>query len=206
MHGIVKSASTLRRRGIHAFSLIELLVVTAIMGLVVTAIGACLAGGFRLWDAAQHFGRGESDAYFALHVMSRDLRNTFPCYCNRSFDGTRNKVSFPAMVAGTPGEEPDSVGLIEYSFDTRERVLVRRTLKEQEGRAIIEEIAISDVEDFTLIYRDRAEDGSVGAERDSTTNIPFSVDIRLTLDEGDDGKEVLDLHRIVILSAGEGSS
>lgn len=198
----MKTIFRMHRSGRHAFSLIELLVVTAILGLVVTAIGACLAGGFRLWDAAQHFGRGESEAYFALHVMSRDLRNTFPCNCGQSFNGQRHTVSFPALVAQTPGENPDQVGIVEYRFNRRERVLMRRILPEAEGQVILEEIAMHDVEDFELLYREREIRGTVGPERDSTTNIPFSVDIRLTMDEDDDGKEVLELHRIVILQAG----
>lgn len=199
MQDIENSTLTFRQRWTVGFSLIELLVVTAILGLVVTAIGACLAGGFRLWDAAQHFGRGESDAYYALHVMSRDLRNTFPCYCDRSFVGTQYKVSFPAMVAGTPGENPDRVGLIEYVYDQRERVLLRRLLSDSVSAPILEEVATSDVDAFSLSYRERLEDGSIGGERDSTTNMPFSVDIRLTLGEHD--REAMELQRIVILGS-----
>jgi prepilin-type N-terminal cleavage/methylation domain-containing protein len=191
------------RSSCRAFSLIELLVVTAILGLVIGAIGACLAGGFRLWDAAQHFGTGESRAYMGLHTMVRDLRNTFPCHCGAAFTGESYEMAFPAMVAGLPGEAKDQIGTIQYVFERSEQRVLRRILDNAE-QVVSEEIALYPVEDLTFVYRQRLASGAAGPELNLTTNIPFVVDVRFTLEP--DGPDALELHRTIVLRTRGASS
>ena len=179
-----------------AFTLIELLVVTAILGLVVTAIGACLAGGIRIWDAAQHFGEGESQAYLGLHTFSRDLRNAFPCNCGKRFDGGPTSVSFPAFVARKLDADPDQVGRVEYAFEAHNKLLVKLVYDETDT-LVLEEPVVKGVERLMFSYRERSgENGRTLTESEVCTNFPAAVDVHLEiLNDG----ETLDLHHTVAL-------
>lgn len=183
--------------GLRGLTLIELLVVTAIMGIVIAAIGACLAGGLRVWDAAQNFGSVESQAYFGLREWARDLRNTFPCNCEIAFKGELQTMSFPTMVTGVDDDDPGivEIGRVEYSFERSEGQLVRRLYRTQGGseRELPPDVCISGIKEMSFShYYDRA-----GADLPSPClTMPFAVDIELVLDN--DG-EPLVIHRKVVL-------
>ena len=90
-----QNAGILNRRG---FSLIELLVVTAILGVVIAAIAGSLAGGIKVWDAARNFNEGEAAAALALAELERDLVNSFDFF-DLSFSGHKDGMAFPGVVS-----------------------------------------------------------------------------------------------------------
>ncbi|MCE9613170.1 MAG: prepilin-type N-terminal cleavage/methylation domain-containing protein [Lentisphaerae bacterium] len=182
--------------GPHAFTLIELLVVTLLMGIVITAIGACLGAGLRVWDAAQHFGTAESDGLVAMDVVCRELRNTVAMQKN-PFLGEEAQVTMAGLVkeqeTGRSG-----LGTIRYSLDSSRRVLVRESwFYQDEDERVRRESLAANVVDLRFLYHMPVEPGHGGV----TNGIPTRVDITLAMQESGDAP-VVELTRSVEIAAG----
>lgn len=107
-----------------AFTLIELLIVSAILGVIVFVIGACIAAGVRVWDAARVFNDADSQALFGLAVMEKDVSSAFP-FGPIPFKGDVEKISFVGLKTGKDAD-PFAVTTVQYSFDVRRKSLARR--------------------------------------------------------------------------------
>lgn len=186
--------------GRAGFTLIELLVVSLILALTVAAIGACLAGGLRVWDAARRFGAVESEGILALHAVSADLRNTFR-FSAAGFEGGPDSVTFPALVRLQGLEDPE-LGTITYTFQRADGSLQRRTTLFKTAREETDIVA-QNVVGFELIYivdRDPGNPG-VSAWNKGTTNLPDHVQVTLTVAE-DASQAPFRLQQRVPLAAG----
>lgn len=182
-----------QRRG---FTLIELLLVTAIVGVVVTAIGACLAGGIRAWEAARQFNTLESQALVGLRIVRRDIMNAVPFYAV-PFTGSRREMRF---LVRRPVSTPQGSGLyrVVYRFDAGDNALRRRvrafpgngTSVGSDGEAIITDVAW-----LAFAYTDH--DGATSSDTwDNPTNAPARISIELDLDT--DADEDLTLPETVV--------
>jgi prepilin-type N-terminal cleavage/methylation domain-containing protein len=180
-----------RRAG---FSLIELLVVCAILAVVITAIGACLAGGIRVWDAARRFHVGESDAILALEHMRRDLGGTF-IFGEIPFEAGREHLSFPGIVRES-ASEAGKLATIVYKFNRGTLgTLTRETTEYPDGR-VHSELLLSDALDiqFNVI----APESQL---RLANTGLPARVEIDIVIQEqGQD--QSMKLSRSISLPAG----
>jgi len=193
----------------NGFTLIELLVVTAIIGLVIAAIGACLAGGIRAWDAARRFNRVESEALLGLRVVERDIANTF-LFLGIPFRGGADEVSFPilttAPVGGGGSGEVRVLGTVRYRLDRAAEAVMREVSPygtdepEEDGSR---ERLISGVQDLRWqFYAPPANRGATGTWRDawdSRTNFPAAVRIELNFSGRDAGR----VDRTVVLPVTE---
>lgn len=110
-----------------AFTLIEMLIVTAILGVVIAAIVACLAGGLRVWESARRFDKVETEAMFALAAVQKDVMNAIPFYA-LPFRGSPDGMAFPCLVSVLSGEggEEVAVGTAAYRLDYGRGRLIRR--------------------------------------------------------------------------------
>ena len=88
------------RRG--GFTLIEILVVTAIVALVVGVISACLAAGFRVWESARTCNAVESQAMLGLAILEKDLANGF-VFQPVEFKGDASRLAFPCLIPWASG-------------------------------------------------------------------------------------------------------
>ena len=175
-----------------SFTLIELLVVTAILGLVITAIGACISAGLRVWDTAQRVSNQQAAGMLAFALLDRDLGNTFPFY-GISFRGGQKELAFPCTLQETP-RNPSGIGEVRYAWDS----LRRRLLREEKAFAGMHaarpeaETILPDVTDFVVEYGHMPKSGSGEFEWQSqwsdTTNHPHAV--RITLGLGGDTRTV----------------
>ena len=170
------------KRGIRhyrsAFTLIELLIVIAIMAIIIGVIGACLSGGIRVWDRAEQFDKLEHDAFYAMDIMEKDLRNSLSVY-RIGFKGNASEMSFPVYVnsSGNSG-----IGKAEYILDERKHALMR--LEETwRGRKISREKLLENVQNITFTYYNDTTSRWNSAELDMT-NFPDRVEIELFLDDG----------------------
>ena len=182
----------------RAFTLIELLVVTAIIGMVVAAIGACLAGGIRAWDAARTFNVVESDAAIAISIMEKDLRNSlhFP---QVGFNGSSSTMSFPRLVDAIDGSG-GRIGTTSYFTVQGRKGLMRKVWlfpskapSDKDAENILPNAAAAGFE----FYKSSSEGGGAWhSEWRESTNYPSMVRMRLSLESSGDRIEIL---RTVVL-------
>lgn len=194
-----------RYRRKEGFSLVELLIVTVILGIVVTAIAACLAGGIRVWDTARTFHAVESDALMGVTLLEKEARNAFRFY-GIPFRGGSGEVSFPGLVRevsedGTASERP---GTIRYTFDGGSGRLLRRAWAyPRTGSGAKAEVVASRLSLLSIQYcppsSARETDEGWQPSWDDATNFPSALVIDLTLGRE---KETTRIRRTVILPVG----
>ncbi len=162
------------------------------MAVVVGAIGACLAGGIRVWDVARRFNRHEADALMGFQLMRRDMGRVLP-FEAAPFRGTYDGMEFTAVSV-----VPDAEGLDEavprlariryYHDDDRQawcRAVAPFSVGEGQSAEVVE-VLVSDVDEVVLRYAAAQEDGedsTVGwsDEWPNPTNLPAVVEAELTV-------------------------
>jgi prepilin-type N-terminal cleavage/methylation domain-containing protein len=173
------------RRG---FSLLELMVVVAILGLVAGVVVASFSGGLRVWESARVLTHVEQEVYFGVENVRRDIANTF-AFHDIKFAGSEREVSFPAVfeVPGEDGEPELRIGTVKYQYSGDDRTLMRLAwpypgVEDSADREIIAE----GVESVRFRYRG-GPDSASGSEWIGTwqhpTNFPAAVNIELKLSE-----------------------
>lgn len=176
-----------------AFSLIELLVVTAIIGVVVAAIGACLAGGIRVWDSARTFNETEAETLVAFRLMRKDLANTFR-FPGIPLTGDGEQLEMAGVQVSPPEPGADEaltgrVGAIAYRWDRSGRTWLREWIPfawdESDLRRTLTEVLVRDVRGVALQYAAAPEAGG-GELRwaeawSNPTNLPVAVQVELSV-------------------------
>lgn len=190
-----------RRPAARGFTLLELLIVTAILGVVVATVGACIAAGIRVWEEARVFSALESRSLLGLEILERDLRNTFVFY-GIPFSGEDRDLSFPGLMS-VPSADAESgrdlpgvvIGRVGYTLESAGGELVRTVspYASLEGVDAVQETVIEGVDRLSFTY---VEGGERVRSWSSSTNLPDRVDIRLFLEEGEDR---LEIERTVLL-------
>lgn len=103
-------------------TMLELLVVTAIVSVVSLAAYSVLSNGLKVWKRANTVLALEDLALF-FDRFSRDVRNTIR-FDSIGFLGEANRIEFASLVKGR-GLEGRCVGKIIYQYSPRERLLRR---------------------------------------------------------------------------------
>ena len=168
------------RRGTrYGFTLIELLIVVSIMAVVIGVIGACLSGGIRVWDSARVFNDLESNAFIAMDIMEKDIKNSLSIY-RIGFEGEESSLSFPAYITTDKGR---SIGSVKYELDEFKHVL-SRVEESWQGRELREERLLANVNalNFTYYQVSTSVWQSVGS---TITNFPDKVEITVRLKSGE---------------------
>ena len=103
-------------------TLIEMLLVTAMLSVVGASLFAAFNNGAKIWQKITQEVTAE-DINIFFEKMSFDLRNSFPFSAIR-FKGENDEVSFP--VVAQSGESAESVEEVAYLFDWGKKSLNRR--------------------------------------------------------------------------------
>jgi prepilin-type N-terminal cleavage/methylation domain-containing protein len=120
------------KRRSNAFTLIEILLVTSLIGIVSIAVFRSFNNGIKLWAKAQRINR-EAEAAIFLDKMAEDLRSAVTI-SSIAFKGTGHSFSFPAVVL-TPAdvksyraveEVIDQIGAVQYRYDPEAHKIFRR--------------------------------------------------------------------------------
>jgi prepilin-type N-terminal cleavage/methylation domain-containing protein len=180
--------------GRRGFTLIEVLVVAAILGIVVAALGACLAAGFRVWEEARRFGKGEQDVLLAVALIERDVANAFPFYAI-PFAGSAEQVSFAGLVEAAVAESGADttnvrrIASIRYTRSADRSVLLRKvwTYPAPEPADEAAEGLVAGVGSVAWGYRRHGADPWLTSWTDPT-NVP--AEVSLTIELAADGYRV----------------
>lgn len=147
-------------RRTQGFTLVELLLVAAMLGAVGLTIVATFAGGLKIFNRMESYTAAKADVLLALEKMERDLRNTFPLK-GMDFVGDAKRMTFPAVRKDLTGkaQAQGALGSVSYyrddSGDERvlsreEKIYVRAVKKESSGHGDI--AALTPIEDIRFQY------------------------------------------------------
>ncbi|NTV28815.1 MAG: prepilin-type N-terminal cleavage/methylation domain-containing protein [Candidatus Omnitrophica bacterium] len=143
------------------FTLVEVLLVTAIFASIGVAVFTCLSNGLRLWTRTQRLVV-EEDATVLFERLGGDLRNAF-LYSRIPFEGDMGQLAFPTVVY-TPADRMSSraregyveqVGMVRYFLDSSSGRVLRaqanysQATRGSGGPAIV---MVNGVKDFRLRY------------------------------------------------------
>jgi prepilin-type N-terminal cleavage/methylation domain-containing protein len=127
-----------RRR---AFTLVEVVIVTAMVAIISLAIYSTLNNGLRIWKRVNE-SLPEEDIAIFMEKFAVDARNSFISK-DMLFHGTKESMAIPSVVV-TPWVKGRTIGQVVYSFDSSTKSVMRR------------------VRDFSHVYRD--EEGIIGGQ------------------------------------------
>jgi prepilin-type N-terminal cleavage/methylation domain-containing protein len=117
--------------GARGFTLIEVLLVTAIFASIGLAVFNCLSNGLKLWTKSQQL-LSEEDAAIFLDRFSVELKNSF-LYSKILLKGEETSISLPTVVTTIADRGSsrahegyiDQLGSVRYSFDPALGALLR---------------------------------------------------------------------------------
>lgn len=129
------------KRKNKAFTLVEILIVAAILSIISLALFSALSSGLSIWKRLNQ-GNALEDGVFLFERFGSDIRETF-CHTLISFEGTEEEISFAGIVSSAPMNRT-TVGKITYAYDAGERAMRRSALDysdiflnvEKEGRTV----------------------------------------------------------------------
>ena len=161
------------------FTLVELVISSAIIALVAITVYAVLAGGIKVWKKAALIQNKGFALRLTVEKMSSELRNTFK-FSTIPFEGTEESIAFSALI-------DNQVGRISY-FLNEDNILCRQAQaypevfkKGENGRRDLLIPEITELK-FSYCYLDNAsgeykwKDKWVKEEQDT---IPQAVKIEL---------------------------
>lgn len=193
------------------FTLVELLVVTLILGVVIAAITSCLIGGIRTWEYVSKYGTAEVETLLKLETVHREVANTFPFYMI-SMSGGEKEISFPGLVEVTAdGNTETKIGTIKYYFDQQKKGLLRKAwpFPESEPSSDNQEMVLSGLTDFTVSYYSlpSTNDTRSGVWQETwtnVTNLPGAVAMEISM--AGDNKQQLMIKRTVMIQTAAASA
>jgi len=104
----------------EGFTLVELIVVAAILCIIGLVIMSTFSGGLNVYYRMRGYSTVKADVLLVLEKMDRDIRNTF-AFKDIDFVGTSKKMTFPALIRSHGAKDTPymSVGSVSYFIDDR---------------------------------------------------------------------------------------
>lgn len=107
-----------RTRRVKGFTLIELMLVAALLAILGLAVAATFAGGLKIFNRMENYTAVKADILLSLERMERDMRSTFPVK-GIGFIGEAKRMTFPAILRtfSAKGLAEESLGSVSYYRD-----------------------------------------------------------------------------------------
>jgi prepilin-type N-terminal cleavage/methylation domain-containing protein len=187
------------RQGRRGFTLLELVVVAALVVVVGTVMAGAFAAGLRVWERCRSVGRREVDLAVALEQVEKDIRNASPSRF-ALFRGEAGWIEIPSLVRlERAAKSEEDVGTVRYERGgggrTLDRVITLR--RSSQGSNLTRETLLPSVGDVAFSFGET--DGAVVTWNSAwvgRTNLPFAVKVTVALVENGDRCE---RQRMVIL-------
>ena len=170
-----------------SFTLIEVLLVSALFSMAGVMIYYSFANGLKLWQRAQVVQKEESIAIF-FDRLSKDLRQTL-YFSKIKFEGQENLLSFAGFVTTVADPESfrwdegliEQIGVVNYEFDALGKKVLRRQggYKEAINQGLLPtQVALKGIDSMKLEFLFK---GAQGYERKPTAHelIPSVVDVEI---------------------------
>lgn len=180
------------RRNRRSFTLIEILLTTALFSLCSLAIYQVFASGLKLWSRAGFFAIEEDISVF-LDKVAEDLRNSF-YYTGITFEGTASQITIPTFIMAQPDarsvhsdeEAFAQIGAVRYYLDPGNNTIRRSQAnygQALEGRFIDDKVMVKTVSALKIVYY---MPGSKGVEPFARASevIPSGVYIEVKYSDG----------------------
>ena len=183
---------TLHKKG---FTLIEMLIVLAMLSLIGLAIFATLSNGIRIWQRLNQ-AVGQEDINILFDRIARELRNTFE-FSTIKFQGEEDKVAFATFIT-TPGSyQPQETGIGQaiYYYNKTSRQLTREKRNYTQifkGEGGTKEELLKDIDSLKLSYyfHDEERREYLWQEAWHREGLPLAVRIELELHNGSQNKKI----------------
>jgi prepilin-type N-terminal cleavage/methylation domain-containing protein len=106
-----------------AFTLVELLIVTAMLGVVSLTVYAIFNNGFKIWQRVNQ-PLAQEDIDIFLDKWTIDLRNCLKIQ-GISLTGNKNSLEIPTLV-NSAGPNKKTIGKVTYSYQAQAKILNRQ--------------------------------------------------------------------------------
>ena len=179
-----------RARGQNGFSLIELLLVSALVPVIAFVIYSNFASGMRLWQASQKQGSAE-DVQIFFQRASADFEQAFK-YASIPFEGSSGEVMFACPVQADAALGGDrGIGQARFFYDGGHKQIVRsvKNLSQiSEDRPGTEKVLLRGVESLEISYFVHSlvdKNYRWGYELDpKAKELPVAVRFQMVVDDG----------------------
>jgi type II secretion system protein J len=193
-----------RRAG---FTLIEVLIASAIFAVVMVALYAAFSSGVFGYRNIDERVQAYQEAGFVLGALDRDLRNSFAYSpADTKFSGSTSEIKFFSLVNDYQGDEiAHSYAFMDYYLDNGK--LMRLCRRNQESLKPDSEVKADELcsgvkgISFTYIYLDNGARKEVSAW-DDPQRLPVAVKAQISLQK----KYAYDFERTIYFAKTAGSS
>ncbi len=181
----------IRRRNKEAFTLVELLIVTALLAVVSLAIYATFNNGIKIWQKInEQAAEEEPDIFFEEFVL--DLRNAFK-FSGCNFSGKEKELEFITFVS-SPRMHKNTVGKVIYFYDPQSKIISKSSLDYSqiyEGSAGTAQQLARNVESlrFQYYFYDKGTKEYFWLDEWSKNGLPLAVRMELSLGQARQNSE-----------------
>lgn len=183
----------------RGFTLIEVMLVTAIISTVTLGLYQALSNGIRVWQHSQALSV-EQDIMIGFDKLSMDLRNAFD-FSLFEFEGRSGRIAFSTIVKVPMGSRnaksasiyADQIGRVEYGFDVRKKMFYRRDAnygQALDGDFGEKRLLSSPVKGVLFRYFDRI-DGKLALRKVASDQLPAAVEAAVKYEDSKGETRVL---------------
>lgn len=175
----------------NGFTLIEILLVISLVSLISAALYNALSNGLKIWERSKYLYKEEDVAIF-FEKITHELKSAV-IYSKLKFEGTQNKISFPAIVKVYPDKKMnvdqdvqiDQIGRVEYYFDYIDKSIYRRQAGYGQALSgVFDEpiLQVKAIKDFKFNYLYLNDDGEQFSE--SVLEVePYAIEIEVIFED-----------------------
>lgn len=173
----------------RAFTLIELLITTAILAVISLAIYAMVSNGVKIWQKVNNQRIIEEDLDIFFEKFAHDLRNCV-IFSGVKFVGTPDHLEF-ATIVNSPALQRSTVGQIQYVYDDKIQQLERiqrdyvQISSEEQGLSQPVLVGLKSFKFFYYIQNKNSKEPS-WLQESPVDVIPLAVRIELQLTNSDE--------------------
>lgn len=175
-----------------SFTLIELIIVTALIAVISLAVYSTFNNGIKLWQRVNRQGPEEDLAIF-LDKFAFDIRNTFK-FTGMPFIGKPEGFEL-ATLLNSQDLKARTVGRVAYFYDPQTELLYRQEkdfsqLYQGKDGSIIHSLSNIKSVKFSYYFYDKETKNFIWLEEWAKEGLPQAVRIELNYNDGKEDKNV----------------